>query len=151
MTMKRGFWWGKLSGILAGSIMGASGLALSIFVDAAWNGRLLTESYWLWQMILYGFGGLFVGAFWGAVVGTLLGLLIAWTQLEDLAPTIWLFAGAIAGLLISLLPHELYSLLAPVVWTGVGGAVGWYCGHFFLNGALGNRKKTAVSTQLDSA
>ena len=151
MTMKRGFWWGKLSGILAGSIMGALGLALSIFVEAAWNGRLLTESDWLWQMILYGFGGLFVGAFFGAILGTLLGLLIAWTGLEDLAPTIWLFAGAIAGLLLSLVPRELYSLLTPVVWTGVGGAVGWYCGHFFLNGALGNRKQTAVSTQLDSA
>ena len=151
MTMKRGFWWGKLSGILAGSIMGALGLALSIFVEAAWNGRLLTESDWLWQMILYGFGGLFVGAFFGAILGTLLGLLIAWTGLEDLAPTIWLFAGAIAGLLLSLVPRELYSLLTPVVWTGVGGAVGWYCGNFFLNGALGTRKQTAVSTQLDSA
>ena len=145
MTMKRGFWWGKLSGILAGSIMSASGLALSIFVEAVWNGRLLTESDWLWQMILYGFGGLFVGAFFGAILGTLLGLMIAWTGLEDLAPTIWLFAGVIAGLLVSLLPRELYSLLTPVVWVWLGGVIGWYCGHFFLNGALAE-KKTTVKT-----
>lgn len=151
MTLKRGFWWGKLSGLLAGSMIGALGLALSIFVDALWNGRLLAESDWLWQMILYGFVGLFAGAFWGAILGTLLGLLIAWTRLDDLALAIWLFAGAIAGLFISLVPHELYSLLSPIVWLGVGGAVGWYCGHFFLNGALGTRKKTAVPTQLDSA
>ena len=151
MSLKRSFWWGKLTGLLAGSVGGASGLALSIFAEALLNGRLLTESDWLWQMILYGFGGLFVGAFFGAILGTLLGLMIAWTGLEDLAPTIWLFAGAIAGLLLSLVPRELYSLLTPVVWTGVGGAVGWYCGNFFLNGALGTRKQTAVSTQLDSA
>lgn len=151
MTMKRALWWGKLSGILAGAILVASGLALSIFVEALWNGRLFTESDWLWQMILYGFCGLFVGASGGAILGALLGLLIAWTQLEDLASTIWLFSGAIAGLLVSLLPRELYSLLAPVIWTGVGGAAGWYGGHFFLNGALGTRKKTAVPTQLDSA
>lgn len=137
MTMKRSFWWGKMSGILAGSIIGALGLALSI------------ESDWLWGMVLYGFVGLFAGAFLGAILGTLLGLLIAWAQLEDLAPTIWLFAGAIAGLLSSLVPHELYSLLSPVVWVWLGGAVGWYCGHFFLNGALGTRKQTAVSTQPD--
>ena len=107
MSLKRSFWWGKLTGLLAGSVGGASGLALSIFAEALLNGRLLTESDWLWQMILYGFGGLFVGAFFGAILGTLLGLLIAWTGLEDLAPTIWLFAGAIAGLLLSLVPREL--------------------------------------------
>lgn len=146
MTMKRGFWWGKLSGILAGSIMSASGLALSIFVEALWNGRLLTESDWFWQMIIMGFVGLFSGGILGAIIGTLLGVLIVWTGLEDLASTIWLFTGAIAGLLLSLVPHELYSLLSPIVWVWLGGAVGWYCGHFFLNGALGNRKRTAVKT-----
>ena len=151
MTMKRGFWWGKQSGILAGVMLAASSLALSIFVDALWNGRLLTESDWLGGMVIYGFVGLFAGAFGGAILGTLLGLMIAWTGLEDLAPTIWLFAGAVAGLFLSLVPHELYSLLSPIVWVWMGGAVGWYCGHFFLNGALGNRKQTAVSAPLDSA
>ena len=145
MTIKRGFWWGKLSGILAGSVMSASGLALSIFVEAAWNGRLFTESDWFWQMIFLGFGGLFIGGFVGAILGTVLGLLIAWTQLEPLATTIWSLAGAIVGLLISLVPHELYSLLSPVVWVWLGGVIGWYCGHFFLNGALAE-KKTTVKT-----
>lgn len=151
MTMKRGFWWGKLSGILAGGVVGGSGLAFSVFVEALWNGRLLTESDWFWQMIIMGFVGLFSGGILGAIIGTLLGVLIAWTGLEELVLTIWLFAGAIAGLLISLVPHGLYSLLSPIVWVWLGGAVGWYCGHFFLNGALGTRKQTAVSTQPDSA
>ena len=151
MTIKRAFWWGKQSGILAGAMLAISSLAVSIFVEALWNGRLLTESDWLGGMVIYGFVGLFAGAFLGAILGTLLGLLIAWAQLEDLAPTIWLFAGAIAGLLSSLVPHELYSLLSPVVWVWLGGAVGWYCGHFFLNGALGTRKQTAVPNQTDLA
>ncbi|MCA9918252.1 MAG: hypothetical protein KC445_09880 [Anaerolineales bacterium] len=149
MSLKRAFWWGKLSGALAGAGLGAAGLALPIFVEALLNGRLLTEPDWFWQMILFGFGGLFAGGFVGAVLGTVLGLLIAWTTVEALAVPIWSFAGAIAGLLLSLVPHELYSLLSPIVWVWVGGAVGWYCGHFFVNGALGNRKQTAVPTQPD--
>ena len=151
MSLKRSFWWGKLTGLLAGSVGGASGLALSIFAEALLNGRLLTESDWFWQMMIYGFVGLFAGAFCGALVGTVLGVLIAWTHLDELAVSIWFFTWTIAGLLISLVPHEFYSLLSPIVWVGVGGAVGWYCGNFFLNGALGTRKQTAVSTQLDSA
>lgn len=151
MSLKRSFWWGKLSGLLAGSVGGASGLALSIFAEALLNGRLLIESDWFWQMIIYGFVGLFTGAFSGAIVGTLLGVLIAWTNLDELAVSIWFFTWTIAGLLISLVPHEFYSLLSPIVWVGVGGAVGWYWGRFFLNGVRADQKKTAVPTQSDPA
>lgn len=150
MTLKRAFWWGKLSGLLAGGIVGASGLAVSIFVEALWNGRLLTESDWFWQMIFMGLAGMFMGGILGAILGTLLGVLIAWTALDAFAAAIWSLAGAIAGLLISLVPHELYSLLSPIVWVWVGGAVGWYCGHFFVNGVMADEKETAVSTQPDS-
>ena len=94
MSLKRSFWWGKLTGLLAGSVGGASGLALSIFAEALLNGRLLTESDWFWQMMIYGFVGLFAGAFCGALVGTVLGVLIAWTHLDELAVSIWFFTGS---------------------------------------------------------
>ncbi|MCC6603795.1 MAG: hypothetical protein IT327_11330 [Anaerolineae bacterium] len=151
MTIKRSFWWGKLSGALAGAVMGAGGLALPIPVEAMLNGRFLTESDWFWQLIIYGFMGLFVGAFLGAIFGSLFGVFIAWANLDELAVTIWFFTWAVAGLLISLVPHELYSLLSPIVWVWVGGAVGWYCGHFFRNGVQAAQKQTAVPTQKDPA
>jgi hypothetical protein len=151
MSIKQGFWWGKLSGLLAGGVVGALGYALTILVDAALNGRLQTDLDWFWQMILYGFLGLFTGAILGAVLGTILGVLIAWTQLGDVAPAIWSFAWAVAGLLNSLVPFELRILLSPIVWVWVGGAVGWYCGHLFLNGVMGNREKTTIPTQADPA
>lgn len=151
MTIKRGFWWGKLSGVLAGGMVGSLGLSLAILLDAILHGRIQSSLDWFWGMIMYGLLGLFSGAILGAILGTLLGVLIAWTKLNELAPTIWSFAWAIAGLLISLVPFELRILLSPIVWVWVGGAVGWYCGHFFLNGALENREKTAVPTQADPA
>jgi hypothetical protein len=151
MSIKRGFWWGKLSGLLAGGMVGALGYTLAILVDAVLNGRLQTNLDWLWEMILYGFFGLFTGASLGAILGTLLGVLIAWSNLDDLAPIIWTVAGASAGLVFSLVPFELRILLSPVVWVWVGGVVGWYCGRFFLNRVMGNQKKTAVPTQADSA
>lgn len=151
MTLKRGFWWGKLSGILAGGAVGANSMALAIFVNALLNERLITEPDWIWQMILYGLLGLFAGAIVGAAVGTLLGVLITWIQLDELAPAIWSVAWAVAGLLTSLVPYELNSLLSPVVWVWVGGGIGWYCGHFFRNGVMAEPQKTAVSTQIDPA
>jgi hypothetical protein len=151
MSLKRGFWWGKLTGLLAGGILGSLGLALSIFVEALLNGRLLTESNWFWQMILFGFGGAFAGGFVGAILGTILGLLIVWAQLDEWAQSIWSLAGAITGLLIALVPHELYSLLSPIVWVWVGGLVGWYAGYFFYNGVQVTRKKTAVPFPIDPA
>jgi hypothetical protein len=151
MSLKRGFWWGKLSGLLAGGLVGASAVASAIFLDAVLNGRIQTDLDWFWQMIIYGFAGLFLGAIFGAILGTLLGVLIAWTKLDDLAPAIWTFAWAGAGLLISLVPFDLRILLSPIVWVWLGGAVGWYCGNFFLNGAVADRKETAVSTQVDGA
>ena len=151
MSIKRGYWWGKLSGLLAGGMGGSLGLALSIFVDALLNGRLLTESEWFWQMIVMGIVGLFCGAILGAILGTVLGVLIAWAQLDELAPGIWTCTGATAGLLISLVPHELYSLLSPIVWVWVGGLVGWSSGRLFLHGARSAGKKTAVPPQSEPA
>lgn len=149
MSLKRSFWWGKLTGLLAGGIVGASGLALSIFLDALANGRLASHPEWFWQMIFMGFLGMFIGGILGAILGTFLGVLIAWSEMDAFAAAIWSFAGAIAGLLISLVPHELYSLLSPIVWVWVGGAVGWNFGQFFLNGVRTDKKKTAVPIQTE--
>lgn len=151
MSIKRGFWWGKLSGILAGGVVGGCGLALAILLDALLNGRIQTDLDWFWGMIIYGFVGLFVGAIFGALVGTLLGVIITWAKLEDWATTIWSFTWAAAGLLISLLEHELRILLLPAVWVWLGGIAGWYCGEFFLNQVIDDRPNTAVATQVDLA
>ncbi len=149
MTIKRGFWWGKVSGLLGGGIAGASGISLAIFLDALLNGRLVTELEWFWQMIFYGIAGLFTGAFIGAILGTLLGVFIAFAELDELAPAVWTFAWAIAGLLLSLVPMDLRLLFSPPVWVWVAGTVGWYCGHFFLNMVRAKRTRSAVTPQAD--
>jgi len=149
MSIKRGFWWGKLSGILAGGVVGGSGVALAVLLDAMLNGRIQSDLDWFWGMIFYGFAGLFVGAIFGAIVGTLLGVIISWTKVEDWASTIWSFTWAVAGLLGSLLEHELRILLLPAVWVWLGGIVGWCGGEFFLSRMMADGQKTAVPTQVD--
>lgn len=136
MSYKQAFFWGKLSGLLAGALIGIiGGVVLSISWMAAPE---MAESQREGLILISPFVGGFVSGAIGALFGTLLAIFIVWERLLPHTTAVSTAAGAVIGfLLLSILapymPYEPYLL--PLLGFSWGGSVGWINGRFLAHKA----------------
>lgn len=138
MSLKRGFWWGKLCGIVAGSVFGGLCAILIFLMEDVFDNTAQPEPTLIVILIFYGLWGGIAGAVYGAIIGTVLGVMIAWTQSVENASLIWLIVWAIPAPFLSLLflsETNETILILPAVLVWLGGLVGWYSGQLFQSQA----------------
>ena len=133
MSVKRGFLWGKVSGVLAGGLFGYFSFSLPYLLDAVLEGRFFTTQDLANVAIILAMLGVFVGAIVGAFLGTVFGCLIAWLQMAENASIIWSLVWSVLALFISfsLLWSNPPNLFAPAIWVWLGGITGWIAGRLF--------------------